>query len=128
MGTSSIGGSLTTTSTGTTDLGRATITGTGDVTATSGGALNLGNLAMANPASDLNAVSTTGNITQTGPIAVGGGSNLSAVSGNVSLANASNTFGGAVGVSSIGATISDSTPLTLGNMSVGSGGLLATSN
>ncbi|MFN5792949.1 MAG: beta strand repeat-containing protein, partial [Burkholderiales bacterium] len=115
MGTSSIGGSLTTTSTGTTDLGRATITGTGDVTATSGGDLNLGNLTMANPASDLNAVSTTGDITQTGPVAVGGGSNLSAVSGNVSLANASNAFGGEVGVSSIGATISDSTPLTLGN-------------
>ncbi|NCX39341.1 MAG: hypothetical protein EBX12_05250 [Actinobacteria bacterium] len=59
---------------------------------------------------------------------VSGNATIGAGTGTVTLADPANEFGGSVGLSGAGATLVDSTPLTLGNTTLGSGGLAATSN
>jgi uncharacterized lipoprotein NlpE involved in copper resistance len=124
LGTNSVGGNVTAAAGGALDLG--TTTAGGNVAATAGGAVDLGQLTTTG---NLAATSTGGSITQSGPLNVGGDTTASAdpTTGTVALNNPANAFAGSVGVSGSGATVVDSTPLTLGNTDLGSGGLVVTS-
>ena len=77
----------------------------------------------------LAANSAQGGITQSGgPMIVTGNATIGAGTGTVTLADPANEFGGSVGLSGAGATVVDSTPLTLGNTNLGNGGLNVASN
>ena len=77
----------------------------------------------------LAANSAQGGITQSGgPMIVSGNATIGAGTGTVTLADPANEFGGSVGLSGAGATVVDSTPLTLGNTNLGDGGLSVASN
>ncbi len=96
---------------------------TGNLAATSTGALNLGSGTVIG---NLVATSNNGAINQTGALHVTGSSTINAGGGAIALANASNDFTGAVNLSNSGAnnvSIRDANGLILGNVSVGTGTL-----
>ncbi|MFN5792742.1 MAG: beta strand repeat-containing protein, partial [Burkholderiales bacterium] len=94
------------------------------------GALTLGasgNVDLGNAtAGALSATSTGGNITQAGPLNVSGNSTVAAPTGTIALNDPGNVLDGSIALSGVGASVVDSTPLTLGNVALGSGGLTAT--
>jgi filamentous hemagglutinin family protein len=70
-------------------------------------------------------LTSAGHVTQTGKLTVTGTSDITASSGDVALAGFDNSFGGAVTASASGlvALRTDATPLVLGNVSAGGGGV-----
>src|SRR5690606_13322710 len=89
----------------------------GSLAATSHGALGLGQGAIA---AGLSAHSDGGAITQSGPLSVGGGSNLDAGTGAIILDHAGNDFAGVVSLTGGAVSISDSNALAFGAVDVGS--------
>ncbi|MFC3550053.1 filamentous hemagglutinin N-terminal domain-containing protein [Lysobacter cavernae] len=89
---------------------------TGNLAATSTGALNLGSGTVAEV---LNATSNNGAIGQSGALTVSGASNLNAGAGAITLTNAGNDFNGAVSLSGGATQIVDSNSLTLGAVVTG---------
>ncbi|MFN4883833.1 MAG: beta strand repeat-containing protein, partial [Burkholderiales bacterium] len=104
-----------------TDLNLGT-TSAGDVTALAGNNLNLGTTT----ATSLNATATAGDVSQSGPLAVSGATTLSA-GDDITLAHASNNFGGNVSVSGNDITITDNAGGLALTSVVASGNLSATS-
>jgi autotransporter-associated beta strand protein len=88
---------------------------TGDLTATSNGALSLGQ----GSAASINATSNNGAIVQSGPLAVAGTTTLNAGTGTITLTQATNSFGGALGIAGGNTSIVAASGLTLGDGSVG---------
>jgi hypothetical protein len=87
------------------------------------------NLGTVNSTGDLT-VTGTGGLTQTGPLTVVGNSHLTAGTGDITLTNAGNNFGGTVSATAANVTLVDSTPLNLGTVTTtgdltvtGTGGL-----
>src|SRR5690606_41595001 len=85
----------------------------GQLAATSAGRLDLGNSAVTG---SLVARSNGGAIEQSGALGVGGTSTLDAGTGDITLANAGNDFGGAVDIIGGAVTITDANALTLGTV------------
>jgi outer membrane autotransporter protein len=96
---------------------------TGNLTATSTGALNLGTGTIGG---NLGANSNNGAISQSGALTVTGTSNIDAGVGNIALTNAGNDFGGAVDLTGGATQITDANALTLGILNTGA--LIATSH
>ncbi|KQQ83779.1 hypothetical protein ASF73_17395 [Xanthomonas sp. Leaf131] len=88
----------------------------GTLTASSGGALNLG---AGSIGSNLSATTNNGAITQSGALSVGGTAALNAGSGAISLDNAGNAFQGALSLSGGTTRIGSGAALTLGALSTG---------
>jgi hypothetical protein len=96
-----------------------------DLTVRSNGALNLGSGSVGRnlvATSFNNNAGSTGAITQSGPLTVGGTSAITAGAAAITLTNAANNFTGAVSLTNSGANdaaIVDATALVLGQSSVG---------
>jgi hypothetical protein len=108
-----------------------TVTTSGGLNLTSSGALDLG---TSNAGGNLSASSGNGNIAQIDALTVTGTSNLNAGSGNVTLNNAANDFGGAVTATGNNVNLADANTLsvvnviTTGNLTLASTGNMELGN
>ena len=99
---------------------------TGNLTATSSGALNLGSGTVSGT---LAATSNGGAITQSASnaLTVTGTSNLNAGTGSITLQRAANDFGGAVSLTGSGIALTDANNLTIAALTLGSNSALSLS-
>src|SRR6202035_467589 len=104
-----------------------TVDASGNLTLASTGPLDLGTSTVGG---NLSANSGNGNVTQDGPLAVTGTSNIGAGTGNIQLGNVNNTLAQSVSASGTQIGLTDAGPLTLGtvdasgNLTVASTGTL----
>ncbi|MCC4632755.1 filamentous hemagglutinin N-terminal domain-containing protein [Xanthomonas dyei] len=95
---------------------------TGNLTATSSGALNLGSGAVTGA---LSATSNGGQISQTGALTVNGTGTLDAGSGGTALSDIGNDFVGALTLTGTGIAVRDANALTIVGLTNGSNGSIA---
>jgi filamentous hemagglutinin family protein len=105
-------------------LALGTVTTTGNLTANSSGPLDMGTSSVGG---NLAVNSGNGDVTQTGPLAVTGTTAITAGTGNITLANAGNTFAQAVSASGNNVSITDAGSLALGAVTA-TGNLTANSS
>ncbi|WP_115559266.1 filamentous hemagglutinin N-terminal domain-containing protein [Xanthomonas dyei] len=94
---------------------------TGNLTATSSGALNLGSGAVTGA---LSATSNGGQISQTGALTVNGTSTLDSGNGGTALSDSGNDFVGALTLTGIGIAVRDANDLTIVGLINGSNGAI----
>ncbi|MEA9557974.1 filamentous hemagglutinin N-terminal domain-containing protein [Xanthomonas nasturtii] len=94
---------------------------TGNLTATSSGALNLGNGAVTGA---LSATSNGGQISQTGALTVNGTSTLDSGNGGTALSDSGNDFVGALTLTGNGIAVRDANALTIVGLTNGSNGAI----
>ncbi|WP_238692201.1 filamentous hemagglutinin N-terminal domain-containing protein [Xanthomonas arboricola] len=94
---------------------------TGNLTATSSGALNLGSGAVTGA---LSATSNGGQISQTGALTVNGTSTLDSGNGGTALSDSGNDFVGALTLTGIGIAVRDANALTIVGLTNGSNGAI----